>query len=113
MVSDLIEMINQIKNFAVNHLSAEKRDAFTKDLQVFLEKRVAQSKGRDGRRRTFASLLNGRVKLQGQVVRIELRDDLDRISNKVFDLSTKSVGNLITVEERDAIDILQKIKQEK
>jgi NTE family protein len=110
MVSDYIEIIKKIKAFALENIKNQgDKNAFTKDLQAFLNKERAQSKGRDGGDRTYASLLNGRFKLAGEVVRIELKNDSDGISNAAFDLTTKTIGNLMTQGENDTNDILERI----
>lgn len=111
MVSDYIEIIKRIRAIALKNIkNKEDKNAFTKDLQEFLDKEPAQSKGRDGGDRTYSSLLNGRFKLAGEVVRIELKNDPDGISNVAFDLTTKTIGNLITQGENDAKDILERIR---
>jgi NTE family protein len=110
MVSDYIEIIKRIRGFALENIKNQgDKNAFTKDLQAFLDKEPAQSKGRDGGDRTYASLLNGRFKLADEVVRIELKNDSDGISNGAFDLTTKTIGNLMTQGENDAKDILERI----
>ena len=73
MVSDYVKIVEKISDFAANYMNIEKKDAFTKDLKALLKKEKAQSKTRDGNQRTFASLLNGRFKIEGEVVRIEMR----------------------------------------
>jgi NTE family protein len=114
MVSDYIEIIKNIRDFALKNIKNQgNKNAFTKDLQAFLDKEPAQSKGRDGGDRTYASLLNGRFKLAGEVVRIELKNDPDGISNRAFDLTTKTVGNLMTQGENDANEILERIRESK
>lgn len=110
MVSDLIDIIKEIKDLAPKYMNSDKQKVFTKDLQTFLENGVAQSKGRDGDKRSYASLLNGRFKLQGEVVRIELLEDRDSISNKAFDLSRRTIESLITQGEKDTMKILKRLK---
>lgn len=113
MVSDYIEIIKRIRAIALKNIkNQEDKNAFTKDLQAFLDKEPAQSKGRDGGDRTYSSLLNGRFKLAGEVVRIELKNDPDGISNVAFDLTTKTIGNLIAQGENDAKDIIERILRE-
>ena len=48
----------------------------------------------------------------GEVVRIELKNDPDGISNVAFDLTTKTIGNLIAQGENDAKEILERILRE-
>jgi NTE family protein len=110
MVSDYIEIIKRIRDFALQNIkNQEDKNAFTKELQAFLDKEPAQSKGREGGDRTYASLLNGRFKLAHEVVRIELKNDPNGISNGAFDLTTKTIGNLMTQGENDAENILERI----
>lgn len=116
IVSDYIKIIKQIRALALKNIkNQEEKDAFTKDLDDFLNKEVAQSKGRDGGDRTYSSLLYGRFKLRGEVVRIELKEGPDDISNRAFDLTKKTIENLIAQGEKDAKDVLQKniIKRKK
>jgi hypothetical protein len=113
MVSDYIEIIKKIKAFALEKIKNQgDKNAFTKDLQAFLDKERAQSTSRDGGDRTYASLLNGRFKLAGEVVRIESKEDPDGISNAAFDLTTKTIGNLMAQGENDANVILERILRE-
>ena len=110
IVSDYIEIIKRIRALALKNIKNDgDKNAFTKDLQDFLDKELAQSKGRDGGDRIYASLLNGRFKLAGEVVRIELKNDPDGISNAAFDLTTKTIGNLMAQGENDTEDILERI----
>jgi NTE family protein len=105
IVSDYIEIIKRIREFALKNIKNDgDKNAFTKDLQAFLDKEPAQSKGRDGGDRTYASLLNGRFKLADEVVRIESKEDPDGISNAAFDLTTKTIGDLMAQGENDAED---------
>ena len=90
-------------------MDIEKKDAFTKDLKTLLGKEKAQSKTRNEKQRTFASLLNGRFKIQGEVVRIEMRQDINGIANRAFDLSPATIGLLIIKGEKDARNMLSKI----
>jgi len=93
-------------------MTLDKQNEFKKDLKDQLKNSVAQSKGRDGEKRTYALLLNGRFKLCGEVVRIELRENRNDISNKAFDLSTNTIENLISQGEKDTRDILDRLKEE-
>lgn len=113
IVSDYIEIIKRIRALALKNFNNDgDKNAFTKELQAFLDKKLAQSKGRDGGDRTYASLLNGRFKLAGEVVRIELKNDPDAISNAAFDLTTKTISNLMNQGKKDTEDVLEKILRE-
>jgi NTE family protein len=109
MVSDYVKIVESLRDFATNYMDIEKKDAFTKDLKVFLEKEKVQSKTRDGKQRTFASLLDGRFKIEGEIVRIEMRQDINGIANRAFDLSPATIEILMTNGEKDARKILSKI----
>ena len=109
MVSDLIDVIRELQDLAPKYMNVDKQIEFANKINLFLSSK-AQSKGRGGRERSYASLLDGRFKLEGEVVRIELRSDRDEISNKAFDLSRNTVENLITQGEMDARYILNKKK---
>ncbi len=110
MVSDLIDVIKELQDLAPKYMNADKQKEFANKINLFLGSK-AQSKGRGGRERSYASLLDGRFKLEGEVVRIELRADRDEISNKAFDLSRNTVENLITQGENDAIYILNNLNK--
>jgi NTE family protein len=112
MVSDLIDIIKELQDLAPKYMSVDKQNEFTNKLKLFLDSK-AQSKGRSGGDRSYASLLDGRFRLEGEVVRIELRADRDGISNKAFDLSSSTIENLITQGENDTRDILDRLKKEK
>ncbi|VFJ13668.1 patatin-like phospholipase family protein [Candidatus Nitrosocosmicus franklandus] len=105
MVSDLIEIIGNIRSLAPKHMNLDQQKEFDMILQDFL-KRDAQSKSRDGEKRSYGSLLNGRVKLD-KVVRIELRESKNDISNKAFDLSAITTKNLMEQGEKDTKYILK------
>ena len=118
IVSDYIEIIKRIRALALKNIKNEgDKNAFINELKAFLDndndKEPAQSKRRDGGDRTYASLLNGRFKLADEVVRIELKNDLDGISNGAFDLTTKTIGNLMVQGENDTKDILERILKKK
>lgn len=110
MVSDLVDIIENIRSLAPKYMNLDQQKEFNKFLQDFLN-REAQSKGCDGEMRSYGSLLNGRFKLDN-VVRIELRGDKNNISYKTFDLSTITIKNLISQGEEDARDILKRLNKQ-
>ncbi|HYG00402.1 MAG TPA: patatin-like phospholipase family protein [Candidatus Saccharimonadales bacterium] len=111
MVSDLIDIIEKIcKNLVPKYMNDNKQVEFETELKEFLKNNYAKSQGRNGDRRTYESILNGRFKIQ-KVVRIELREDSNDISNKAFDLSSSTVEKLITQGENDTKDILERLKE--
>jgi hypothetical protein len=109
MVSDLIDIIDRIRSLAPKYMNPDKEKEFNKDLKDYLNKEKAQSKGRDNEQRYYGSLLNGRFKLD-RVVRVELREDQNDISNKAFDLSTRTIRDLIRRGETDTKEILKSLK---
>ena len=110
MVSDLIGIIEKIrKDLVPKYMNFDKQHEFERELKKFVENNNMQSQGRNGERRRYESLLNGRVKLD-KVVRIELMEDKNDVSNKAFDLSTITIKNLIAQGEKDTKDILKRLK---
>jgi predicted acylesterase/phospholipase RssA len=109
MVSDLIDIVEKIRSLAPKYMTPEKVEDFEEYLRDYLTEQMAQSKGRDGEQRSYGSLLNGRFKLD-RVVRIELREDQDDISNKAFDLSKITINHLISRGEFDTRNIFKNLK---
>ncbi len=113
MLLDLVVLIKKIRNLDPKYMTSDKQNEFTKKLQDLLKNETAQSKDRDGEKRKYGELLNGRFKIQGEVVRIELREDCDDMSNKAFDHSSSTIENLITQGENDTRYILNRLKKKK
>jgi NTE family protein len=111
IVSDL-ELVNRVKGAALEILGDDnvKKDAFKARYDGLLADK-GQSRDRDGKQRDYKSLISGRVKLSQDVVRIECRSDADSISNKLFDLSKKTIDELIKEGGKDAEDALDKAQQ--
>lgn len=112
IVSDLVDMVNRTTTIALSNLkdNEEGKKKFTNAYSKLLASE-AQSRGRDGKRRKYESLIQGRVRLEGDIVRIECRADADSISNKLFDLSEATVKNLIEQGEKDAMEVLSKVRR--
>jgi hypothetical protein len=87
--------------------SKDEKDAFQKELQSFLTG-DAQSRGRDGEKRKYKSLMEGRVRLAMEIIRIECAADPDSISNKMFDVTRTTIENLIRRGDKDARDVLRR-----
>lgn len=108
IVSDYIDIINKIKSLSLSHIKNKaEKEAFQKELQSFLAS-DAQSRGRDGEKRKYKSLIEGRVRLAMEVIRIECAADRNSISNKMFDLTTTTIEDLISQGDKDARDVLQR-----
>jgi predicted acylesterase/phospholipase RssA len=108
IVSDYIDIINRIRSLSLSHMkSKDEKDAFQKELQSFLAG-DAQSRGRDGEKRKYKSLMEGRVRLAMEIIRIECAADADSISNKMFDVTRTTIENLIRRGDKDARDVLRR-----
>jgi NTE family protein len=106
IVSDYIEIIKQVTDHALSNMSSkEQKEAFQDDIRRFYNK-LAQSKGRDGNRRKYGSLVQGRANISS-VTRIECKSDRDSVSNKAFDITQTTIENLIAQGKRDANEILE------
>jgi predicted acylesterase/phospholipase RssA len=111
VVSDYIDIIKRITELALSKMgSKEKKDSLQKDIDSFYNE-LAQSRGRDGERRIYGSLIQGRTRIS-DITRIECKADRDSISNKSFDITTTTIENLIDQGRMDAKNVLQKRSKE-
>lgn len=112
IVSDYVDIIKQLTDLALSSVgSKEKKDALQKGIDSIYNKR-AQSRGRDGERRKYGSLIQGRTKISS-IMRIECKADRDSISNKAFDITTTTIESLIDQGRRDTNKVLQSSFKEK
>jgi NTE family protein len=111
IVSDLVDMVNKITSIALSNLKDKdnKKDFMEAHKKLLASK--AQSRGRDGEKRNYESLIQGRARLAGDIVRIECKADIDSISNKLYDLSQITIQKLIAQGAEDAKDVLAKIQK--
>ena len=88
IVSDYINLANDLIRFAKeNGLRQEKIDNF-------LNQPNPQSKSRLGGSRRYKNLLDGRFNIE-KVTHLERKNDVNTISNKAFDFSSKTIKRLI------------------
>jgi NTE family protein len=112
IVSDYVDIIKQITYLALSRMgSKEKKDSLKKEIDSFYNE-WAQSRGRDGERRMYGSLIQGRTRISS-ITRIECKADRNSISNKAFDITTTTIENLIDQGRMDAKKVLQERSKEK
>ena len=105
VVSDYVDLIKHLTDLALSSVgSKEKKDTLQKGIDSIYNK-LAQSRGRDGERRKYGSLMQGRARILS-ITRIECKTDRDSISNKAFDISSTTIENLIAQGKRDTNEIL-------
>ncbi len=96
VITDYNDFINEIKNLA------EKKGVSKDQINGILEK-YANSKNRNGQRRTYKDVVGGRFKLT-KVVRIDRRDDGNEVHDKIFDYSSTTIEMLMEDGYRDALN---------
>jgi predicted acylesterase/phospholipase RssA len=112
IVSDYVDIIKQVTDLALSNAgSKEKKETLQKGIDSIYNK-FAQSRGRDGERRKYRSLIQGRTKISS-IIRIEYKANRDSISNKSFDITTNTIENLIDQGRTDTNKVLQKSSKEK
>jgi NTE family protein len=111
IVSDYVELIKQVTEVVLSSAgSKEKKDTIQKGIESIYNK-FAQSRGRDGERRKYRSLIQGRTMISS-ITRIECRANRDSISNKSFDITTTTIEDLIDQGRTDTYKVLQKRSKE-
>lgn len=105
IVSDYVDLIKLITDLALSSVgSKEKKDTLQKGIDSIYDK-WAQSRGRDGKQRSYGSLMQGRARISS-ITRIECKADRDSISNKAFDITRTTIENLIDQGKRDTKEVL-------
>lgn len=97
MVGDYIDLFSETKKLAIEHISDQERPAFEESITEFLngtKGKIPQSKKRSGEERTFADLIDGRLKLK-KVITIERIDDPNSNSDKWADFTAETIDKLI------------------
>ena len=106
IISDYVDIIKQVADLALSSAeSEEKKDSLQKDINSIYNK-MAQSRGRDGERRRYRSLIQGRTRISS-ITRIECKADRNSISNKAFDITRTTIENLIAQGRKDTNEVLQ------
>jgi hypothetical protein len=93
IVSDYIQLFKKTKEIALNYIKGQnEKKAFQTDLDKYLTKENTKSVHRTGQAGQYKDLVNGRFDIN--VIRIERSNDIDDISNKLFDYSTDTIDQL-------------------
>jgi predicted acylesterase/phospholipase RssA len=99
LVTDYIDLIQDLKCLAVNHFSnRDERDKFQKDFEDLLE---GKSKRNTSEHIKYKDLIKGRFELS-KVVRIERTNYINSIYGKTNDLTEKTIKKLIIEGKCDA-----------
>ena len=112
LVSDYIGFIDEIGNLAVKAIneSGNSKKVLTEKFNQILTKE-GLSTNRAGKKRTYQDLIKNKFNLEVEF-KIERKDDLDTISNKLFDFSHDTISRLIKEGISDAFRCLvEKTKQ--
>ncbi len=109
IVSDYIDFVQQTKDIATMAINAitdvDKKKTLQNNLDTIL-KTQAKSSHRNGEPRTYENLLNGRFITK--VTRIDRTEDVNDISNKLFDYSKDTINKLRQDGYRDTLKKIQK-----
>jgi NTE family protein len=95
LVTDFITCIDKIGKLAIKAINETGSDSKLKNEfnKLILEEKGLTTK-RNGERRTYQDLIKNRFDLKVQF-KIERKDDMDTISNKVFDFSSTTISRLL------------------
>jgi len=108
IISDYIQLYQKTKEFAVNHIKDQnQRNAFETELTEFLtNENTKRSTHRTREPRTYEELVNGRFDVE--VIRIERKNSIDEISNKLLDYSADTIKQLREEGYKDTLKAMQK-----
>jgi predicted acylesterase/phospholipase RssA len=106
LVTDLITCIDNMGDLAIDAInqSGNKIEGLKKRFNELLNDKAFSSK-RTGEKRTNQDLIKNRFNLVVEF-KIERKDDLDTISNKIFDFSSDTIRRLIKEGMKDTLDYL-------
>jgi NTE family protein len=95
LVTDYITFIDEIGNLVIKAINetGNSKQALEDEFNEILRKK-GLSTNRAGEKRTYQDLIKNRFNLEVEF-KIERKDDIDTISNKVFDFSSNTVSRLI------------------
>jgi predicted acylesterase/phospholipase RssA len=107
LVTDFITCIEEMGKLAIKAINKSDN---SKDLQdefnnLLKDDNVLLSTKRTGERRTIQDLIKNRFELKVEF-KIERKDDIDTISNKIFDFSSDTIHRLIGEGIKDALHYL-------
>lgn len=108
IVSDYIALFQKTRELAFNHIKDQKeKDAFKADLIKFLtNENTKRSTHRTGEARTYEELIKGRFDVK--VIRIDRKNTVDDISNKLLDYSADTVKQLRDEGYRDTLKAIHR-----
>ena len=102
LVTDYIDLIQNLKCLAVNHFSnKDESDKFQKDFEDLLGTTEGKSMGNTSEHIKYRDLIEGRFELS-KVVRIERTNYINSIYGKTNDLTEKTIKKLIKEGKCDA-----------
>jgi predicted acylesterase/phospholipase RssA len=103
IMMDYVNIINDLKTLALEHLKEDERKAFEREFEGSLmtkdAKRSTEIRGKDQK---YGDLLMGTVELT-KVLRIERKDDENAVSHKTADFTLDTIKALIMQGETDAL----------
>ena len=111
IVSDYVDLFQRTRDLAFNHIKNQnEKDAFKVELTKFLTKEnTKRSTHRTGEPRTYEELIKGRFNVK--VIRIDRKNTIDDISNKLLDYSADTIKQLRDEGYRDALETIQKHRE--
>jgi NTE family protein len=95
LVTDYITFIDKIGDLAIRAINetGNSKQVLEDEFNEILKKK-GLSTNRAGEKRTYQDLIKNRFNLEVEI-KIERKDDMDTISNKVFDFSSNTISRLI------------------
>jgi predicted acylesterase/phospholipase RssA len=108
LVTDFITCIDKMGDLAIkaiNETGSNSKVLLKKEFNKLLQEGKGLTTKRTGKKRTYQDLIKNRFDLK-VVFKIERRDDMDTISNKIFDFSSKTIHRLIEEGIKDALHYL-------
>ena len=108
IVSDYIALFQKTRELAFNHIKDQKeKDSFKAELTKFLTKeKTNRSTHRTGEARTYEELIKGRFDVK--VIRIDRKNTINDISNKLLDYSADTIKQLQDEGYRDTLKTLER-----
>ena len=104
LVTDLITYIDNIGDLAIDAINQTGNKKLIERFNGLLNDKAFSSK-RTGEKRTNQDLIKNRFDLKVEF-KIERKDDIDTISNKIFDFSSDTIHRLIEEGIKDALHYL-------
>ena len=107
-ITDYIALCQKTRELAFNHIKDQKeKDSFKAELTKFLTKeKTNRSTHRTGEARTYEELIKGRFDVK--VIRIDRKNTINDISNKLLDYSADTIKQLQDEGYRDTLKTLEK-----